>query len=183
MSRRRERPGEKPLTKNALDSTFFSEALRSGKLFVDGDGDLQTISVFQNYLNGMNGTVEPARTMNMIRYAHFTAVATPVAAWTPAAGKRFRLMGFIINFTGDFVNTGAGALSYINIYDGATTATLFAFYIGANAAGSAMLSPIVINLPGNGYLSIARDNILYFNLQATALTSGFATIHCWGTEE
>ena len=85
------------------------------------------------------------------------------AVWTPAAGKKFRLMGFHLSFSGT-VNA--------KWQDGTTDIT--GLYYG--------VANTVVNggLPeANGYLSAAADNVLNLNLSAAVAVGGLV----WGVEE
>jgi len=96
------------------------------------------------------------------------------ALWTPAAGKRFRLMGY----SWSVPNT-------------ATSAAGTTFGLLDTAAGICYLSEIgtttagingSVTLPGNGYLSVTVGGVLNVNLTA-ALTVGELLVSAWGTEE
>lgn len=90
------------------------------------------------------------------------ATAGDNAVWTPATGKKFRLLGFVL---------ACGAIA-VNVYlkDGATT-----FSPTFNLATHQVIQ---INL-GNGYLSAAANNVLYANLSEANPVGVWA----FGTEE
>lgn len=81
---------------------------------------------------------------------------TAVAVWTPAAGKSFRLLGFVVSLT-----VGGSVI----FKDGATE---FA-RTGLLAANSAFQFPSF----GNGYLSLLPNNALNIDVSATGSVSGF----------
>ena len=92
------------------------------------------------------------------------AIAAETTVWTPTAGKKFRLMGFVITqtvATGDIV-------------------------VRDNTAGTAILTipatpvgqPLSLSM-GNGILSAAANNVLTFDGGVGELVSGFV----YGTEE
>lgn len=113
-----------------------------------------------------------------------TAAAGNTALWTPAAGKKFRLMKYMIEVTEQATQAVGGTIN-ISLFDGAAGATgqVHDVYIpGAalGAAGELYTSPW-IDL-GNGYLSAAANNVLNVNLSA-ALTGGTVRVICSGTEE
>lgn len=92
-------------------------------------------------------------------------LTTDTAIWTPAAGKRFRLMGFLLAFT---------VAATITIKDGAAGATIWTL----------IAQPINTNIPsppalGNGIRSGAADRALTFNASAASNVSGIV----FGTEE
>jgi hypothetical protein len=84
---------------------------------------------------------------------------TPVAIWTPPAGKRFRLMGWSLA-------TSAATNVIMEDSSGGANELL---RCGVAAANVASISPDL----GNGYLSTAANNALYFDVTASATISGF----------
>jgi hypothetical protein len=89
---------------------------------------------------------------------------TPVSVWTPAAGKKFRLMGYVLS-------TSVAGTSVL-IEDGTGNEVLRA---PTGAANNAAAAPAM----GNGYLSAAANNALFLDVTATATVSGFV----YGVEE
>lgn len=107
------------------------------------------------------------------------ASASDFNVWDPAAGKKFRLMGFTIR--GVAPSLGAAAVNSVALVDNATD--IFTFWFFCNTAiATARDFSVTVNLPGNGYLSIAADNILNANI-GTGLTAGYIEVNAWGTEE
>ncbi len=108
-----------------------------------------------------------ARTPSVFKVAQTSAVAnnTPTAIWTPAAGKKFRLMGFLLSIS-------VSSVGRVQLLDGATV--IWQAFMGGNAP----LSPQSL---GNGYLSAAANNVLNYAGQTGAATD-FACV-AWGTEE
>jgi len=84
---------------------------------------------------------------------------TPQTIWTPAAGMRFRVMGFSLGVTvaaaSVFLVEGAG-----NVATGLATPIL--------AINGVCTSPRL----GNGYQSVAADNALKIDVSATSTVSG-----------
>ncbi len=113
--------------------------------------------------SGFNGATWD-RARRAIIYKPISAAAAGAnAIWTPAAGKKFRLMGFHLSFSG---TTNA------KWQDGATDIT--GLYYG--------VANTVVNggLPeANGYLSALADNVLNLNLSAAVAVGGLV----WGVEE
>ncbi|MGH9452365.1 MAG: hypothetical protein ACRD2O_00165 [Terriglobia bacterium] len=105
-----------------------------------------------------------ARTPNIFKTIAAVAVTagTPVAIWTPAAGKKFRLMGFMLSLT------VAGSV----ILDDSATEIIRTPLMAAGVGQSA--PPM-----GNGILSAAANNILKADVSASGSVSGFV----YGTEE
>lgn len=112
-----------------------------------------------------------------------TATASgDTAVWTPAAGKKFRLMRYFIGVTNDAAMTGGGDLDIV-LRD-ATTALGVGHSLYVPATGGTGLGAYQsgwIDL-GNGPLSAAANNALNINLSA-ALSAGKVRITVCGTEE
>lgn len=98
----------------------------------------------------------PGVVMKTIAAVAVTA-GTPVAIWTPAAGFKFRLLGFVVSLT------VAGSVIF---KDGGTEVAR----TGLLAANTAFQMPGI----GNGYVSTAANNVLNMDVSATGSVSGFA---------
>ncbi len=91
---------------------------------------------------------------------------TPQTVWTPTSGSRFRVLGFSL---------------------GVTVAAASVFFVeGAGNTATGIATPIlaingVSNSPrlGNGYQSVAADNVLKIDVSANSTVSGSV----WGIEE
>ncbi len=117
-------------------------------------------------------------------YKNFSGGALSNTLWTPAAGKRFRLMGFSIVLSADATLAAAGE-TVLALVDQATAINIaFAFWVPAIAITTSLgtTNPVNFNLPGNGYLSLAANNALIANL-TVALATGVFSINAMGTEE
>jgi hypothetical protein len=115
-------------------------------------------------------TLQTLRTPNIFRTAKATATGTQ-AIWTPATGKKFRLMRFKIQITADSAQT-TGADVDFDLQDGATSLNLTHTVFIPTAAATVLAGYYEsgwIDI-GNGYLSTAANNVL--NLVFTAV--GFA---------
>ncbi len=117
-----------------------------------------------------------------------SAPATPAgntAVWTPAAGKKFRLMRFQITAQGLAATaTGVVTVSFQDSVSGLTIGTYDVDVpaVSAVVAGVTQVSGWV-DL-GNGVLSAAANNALNFNISAAgAGTIGTYRINVCGTEE
>lgn len=116
----------------------------------------------------------------------FTATATAsgdTALWTPTAGKKFRLMRYMIQATAD-VAVAAGAEVDVVLRDATTgLAASISFYAPAVSVTSnpGSTGGQWVDL-GNGILSATANNVLNINLSAT-LTSGKVRVVCCGVEE
>lgn len=131
---------------------------------------------------GGNSGWQAVRTPNVFKTIQATAVGnTPI--WTPAAGKSFRLMRFMMIFTGNATAAVAGVLT-ASFQDGATPINIamdgFIPTTVASPASEDFISPWV-DL-GNGVLSSTPGNVLNVNL-SEALTAGVVRVLCCGTEE
>lgn len=148
---------------------------------LDTDGILATFPhapgavSFSMVFNGT--TFDRERVANVFKTVAATASGN-TAVWTPASGKKFRLMGWRLSVAGTLAAAGT---QVIQLRDGTTTVIARA---GAN---------VVQTLPGNdtqigedygklGQLSATADNVLNINL-GTAMATGAVYIDAWGTEE
>lgn len=111
-----------------------------------------------------------------------TAVST-ATLWTPAAGKRFRILGFEFQLPLSTTLAAAGILTQSLLDDASPTPFVFEDYLPnatpANAIGD---NHTTIRLPGNGYLSLAKGNVLTVSLSAQ-LATGRIRWMVFGTEE
>lgn len=111
-----------------------------------------------------NGTTwNPQRTPNVFKPLALGAGTTETTIWTPAAGKKFRLMGFLLT---------CGAASTLAFKDNTAGATIF-------AARGATDTPISPSGMGNGILSAAANNVLTVTRGTSCTLDGVV----WGTEE
>ncbi len=92
---------------------------------------------------------------------------TPVAAWTPATGKRFRLLGFCI------VPTVAASILFEDATGGGNEFLRFPLTAAVPTA------QIPVTLGQFGYLSTTANNALFLDVTASATVSGYV----YGTEE
>jgi hypothetical protein len=112
-------------------------------------------------LNTVTGLTEIVRTASITKPVALTNPADGTAVWTPASGKKFRVMGWCL--------TGSvGATKWLD--DG----------VGGTHVYTPSGDLDIVNLPGNGYLSTLADNALV----TKGMSSGSA-LHgtIWGTEE
>lgn len=122
------------------------------------------------------------RNVEVFKTAQATAAGS-TALWTPAAGKKFRLMRYMIQLTENAVRAAAGVVT-IELLDGAShigqAHDAFVPAAAVSGIGDGYVSPW-IDL-GNGVLSGAANNVLNINLSA-ALTAGNVRAIACGTEE
>jgi|GEM_PF-1601870 len=124
------------------------------------------------------------RKRNVSVFKTITATSSAgTTIWQPGTGKKFRLMRYAIQVTGD-VAIGSGGDVDVVLKDNTTgLAAAFSFYApstAATATGNGATSGW-IDL-GNGILSSAADNPLVVGL-STTLTSGKIRVVVCGTEE
>lgn len=132
---------------------------------------------------GWNGASQDRlRTPTKFNTAQATA-SGDTAVWTPAGGKKFRLMRYQIEVTDNATQTTPGVITIL-LRD-ATTATAFAHdvYVPSSALDTnGQLYTSGWQDLGNGFLSAAANNVLNCNLSA-ALTAGNVRVRVAGTEE
>lgn len=124
-----------------------------------GAGTFVPVSIPMLATDGENE--EKQRTPTVFKSFDLAAATAETTLWTPAAGKKFRLMGMIIT---------AGAATTLLFKDG--TAGTNIFRVGAGA------TPVPIDI-GNGILSALANN----NLTVTRSVSATLMGTVWGTEE
>jgi hypothetical protein len=137
----------------------------------------------QNIVLLFNGsTWDRQRTPFVFKQAS-TAATGSTALWTPAAGKKFRLMRYKIQLTG-LAKAAAAADLTIDLLDAAAsigqkcivTVQTTALTLDGDAYESGWIDL------GNGILSALANNVLNINL-SFALTGGLVNVNVCGTEE
>ena len=117
--------------------------------------------IYPMFYNGVKW--DRARTPCVFKSFDAVAIAAETTIWTPAAGKKFRVMGY------NLVSSVAG-----NILLRDNTAGTIIAVIPSAAGGSAPQANL-----GNGILSAAANNVLTAIGPASSTLSGMV----WGTEE
>jgi len=114
---------------------------------------------------GNNSNTVQARTPVIYKSIKAVSVTsgTPVSVWTPAAGKKFRVMGWMLSLS------VAGSILFED-----TTGTEV-FRTSLMSAGVGLASPEM----KNGYISTAANNQLFLDVTSTGTVSGYI----FGTEE
>lgn len=113
-----------------------------------------------------NGTKwDRARTPAIFKPLSAVLITAETTIWTPAAGKKFRLMGYAI--------TQGAATGAVTLRDNTAGTTILV--IPPNTVGVVQLSPAM----GNGILSAAANNVL----TATGVATETITGYVFGTEE
>jgi hypothetical protein len=122
--------------------------------------------------------IESQRTPTTFKYISGINAVGPTHIWTPAGGKKFRLLGGIICLSKDAACAGA---LVIKLFEEAVQFMTFDISLAALVAiGNVVIIPIV--LPANGYFSTVADRHLDLLLTG-ALTAGSISVNVWGTEE
>lgn len=157
----------------------------TGGAFGAGDNNSTGFALLATFAEQMafTGTGwDRVRTATIFKTITATA-AGDTAIWTPVAGKKFRLMGYSVQISGDATVTG-GAILTLAFRD-ATTLIGVTLSVFTPAAATNTLAGFSINSPatmGNGVLSATANNALNINLSA-ALATGVVRINVFGTEE
>lgn len=112
-----------------------------------------------------NVTFDLARSPTIFKTLNAVVITTSTALWTPAAGKKFRLLGGMVS-----VGTAAGN---VLIQDAVSGSTIFIL------PKQALDTVFYVGPFGNGILSAAANNALAAIGASTATISGTL----WGTEE
>jgi len=120
------------------------------------------------------------RTPTIFKTVQITAVADNVV-WTPATGKRFRLLGYNISWNLGTIAAAAG-LETITFKDGAAGTAFSTHAVQISNASAYGYGSFDVNYPGNGFLSGLADRVLAVALDR-AITAGGFWINVWGTEE
>jgi hypothetical protein len=113
-----------------------------------------------------------------------TAVSGNTAVWTPASGKKFRIMRYRIELSAFATATGGPLDIDVLLRDGASTVIPIAHTVSTpatatNAFGSWSTGWVDL---GNGYLSTTANNVLNIN-PSVALAQGKFRVQVAGTEE
>lgn len=104
-----------------------------------------------------------------------------VAVWTPASGKKFRLMKVWLDVTADVAAATAGPVT-ISLLDNSTQIGIARSAYAPATAGSSSAAVITMDLGPDGYVSTSPNNVLNV-LLGKALTSGLVRVVVAGTEE
>lgn len=145
----------------AVDSILDASTAAFGRM-VDSAGQNRGIVVSTMLFNG--ATWDRPRTPNVFKTFSLAASSAEQTIWTPTAGKKFRLMGFVLT-----INTLAATVTFRDNTAGST------IFVTAGPAAS-VIEPSGL---GNGILSATINNVL--TIQASAVSALVGTV--WGTEE
>ncbi len=145
------------------DTVTAQEGGNTVKCVIDGAGGWGPLDTISYIWDG--AAVRASRTPSKFKLITAQAVTagTPVAVWTPASGKKFRLMGGGVSLS---------VAGYVIFKDASTVI----WQTPMLQAG------VPYNIPeniGNGILSAAANNVLYIDVSATGTVNGGV----FGTEE
>jgi len=144
-----------------------------------GVGGIGKVPVVNKNLVFNGSSWDRLRTPNVFKTVSTTAAGS-TALWTPAAGKKFRVMRVHMSITSNAA-AAAAAVLVSQLLDGATF-----FGIADNnyipLVGTIQQHQNYVFDLGNGYLSSAANNVLNINL-SFALTAGILDVTVAGTEE
>jgi hypothetical protein len=129
----------------------------TGLAVIDQSGAIDTA------YNGQ--TLTRVRSPNKFISLNSVVITSETTIWTPAAGKKFRLMGFVL--------TGGVAAGNIVLKDNTGGSTILVIPVGT--IGATIASPPM----GNGIFSAAAGNVLTATGASTQTLSGYV----FGTEE
>jgi hypothetical protein len=151
------------------NAMYITNSLGQAMFDVKSPGDANTwpsafgsIQVLPYKFVGANSWLME-RTPNIFKVVALSAGTTETTIWTPAGGKKFRLMGFLLT---------CGAASTLTFKDNTAGTTIF-------AARGTTDQPISPSGMGNGILSATANNVLTVTRGTSATLDGVV----WGTEE
>lgn len=127
--------------------------------FVDELGNPRPLAVAPSWWNGSSLDREYGPNVFKTLAAVSVTAGTPVAIWTPAAGKKFRLIGFMLSLS------VAGAI----IFKDGGNSNAEIFRTSLMGAGVGLASPWF----GNGVLGFAANGALEIDVTSTGTVSGF----------
>jgi len=160
-----------PVTPAGVSSFSDADALATASLYNVGARDY----VF-------NGTTwERYRGGGLLAKSVDATAAGSSAVWTPASGKKFRLLAFEVNI-GDDATIGVAGVETIRLLDSATRIWGVQTQLGTTALTTDVTEQHIVTLPPNGYLSAAANNVLNVSL-GTVLATGVVSVNAWGLEE
>lgn len=148
-----------------------------------GDGKTLTLSMYTSAIpHHYNGsTLDVMRHPTTFKTGIITAAGS-TALWTPAASKKFRIMRYMLELTGNAIQAAGGVIT-VSFFDAAAAINItHSLYVPAAASNNlGGFNPGWFDL-GNGVLSALANNVLNVNLSA-AITGGGLRVTVCGTEE
>jgi len=154
--------GSSGAIKTAFGSTQSADALSVTQVLgLTSAGGSAALAVANWLFNGTS--LDKQRTPAIFKVVALTAATAETTIWTPGAGKKFRLMGFILT---------CGAASTLTFKDNTAGTTIFAARGGTDV-------PVSVPNLGNGILSAAANNVFTVTRGTSCTLDGVV----WGTEE
>lgn len=108
--------------------------------------------------------------------------------WTPASGKRFNLLFYVVDVTANASITAGGAEVALTLEDESTAIgsgfihTVWIPKVAVETTGGLLYSSGAVSMGVTGYRSSALGNKLHLTVGAT-LATGKVRVRAWGTEE
>lgn len=147
-----------PTTRASSGSFFHIAAIQS---LADADNGVSTQAIAVQSYNG--ASFDKTRTPNVFKIVQLAAGTAETTIWTPAAGKKFRLLGFLLT---------CGLAATLTFKDNTAGTTIF-------VARGAADAPITPSDMGNGFLSGAANRLLTVTRSVSSTLDGVV----WGCEE
>jgi hypothetical protein len=145
------------------DTTSSSwQRIQSARSLLDGAAGSNAVPNMPFQFNGASW--DQQRTPKVFTTLSAVAIGSEATIWTPASGKKFRLMGFVLASG----TVGGG----VTLKDNTAGITIF-------IVPTLTVSSPVHAVLGNGILSAAANNVL----TATGIATETLTGTVWGTEE
>lgn len=161
---------------NSVGPVYISAANAGGTVFTG------PLGVITYKYTPVSGNMAIDRHVEVLKTAQATALGN-TAVWTPAAGKKFRLMRFNISIPAQCKQSVGGIITIT--FQDSTTGIPHAYDVFVPGTADT-ISGVDFNSGwidiGNGILSAAANNVLNVNLSA-ALTAGNVRVNVAGTEE
>lgn len=159
--------------------TFPVPSLKPVKLQFDSAGNGKCSVFVWNFDVGEESELID-RDSDIVTHSLYVTVVGPTTIWTPAAGKRFRMLNYAIEATGN-LSIAAGATIRAKLQDnGADILGQFQDFWAPAAAAFVPQYPPAVDLEG-GYSSVLVNNPLQLLLSAVPVT-GEIGVHVVGME-
>jgi hypothetical protein len=178
---RSKRLGEKLTTIYPVDQSLLTETIKNIVLKLDDEGNLIALPVVL-----VDPSTNPMKlgnpSLTQLHSGNFTTGALTQAIWTPTAGLRFRLYGYILSLSSDVAEAADDNLG-VQVLDGANIMFRHITNIPAVSIATGSTATIFsVQFPGNGYRSLLPNNVLTITIAAN-LTAGRIGMNAWGIEE
>lgn len=138
---------------------------------------MRSLNMASRVLNTVSGQYDQVRAATTVKAISANAYANTIV-WTPAAGKRIRVMGYCIQTSNARFGSN-GDLTVTLLEQGGVWLGQFNFGLGAAATNQPV---IVVNFPPPGILLSAPDKKIAIDL-SNGLTAGAFGVTVWGSEE